>query len=132
MGPSNEYLLRNISTSLDDGSLICQDSFGLDNDVHLMISNPDFCLQSAETAARSIKEQLKGRRPNLLFICESATRHRFLGRNTISEIRLINDILEPAAMMGIISNGEIVSHQKEPERYSTCFQNSSISLLALT
>ncbi len=131
MGPSNEYLLRNVSTSLDDGSLICQDSFGRDNDVHLMISNPDFCLQSAETAARAVKEQLKNRKPHLLLIFESATRYRFLGRNTINEIRLITDILDPEVTVGMISHGEIVSHKQSEEEYTTCFQNSSVSVLAI-
>jgi hypothetical protein len=131
LGSSNEYLLRNIFTTLDDGSLICQDSLDPETEVHIMIMSPDSCVRAGQGAAQHLKEQMQTHPPSIVLAFESAVRAKLLGRNALKELRAINNVLGPIPFLGMHTYGEMFSCQSK-DGIQTLMQNNSILLLGLS
>lgn len=128
----NEYLLRNVLNTLEDGSIVCQDSVVPQSEVHIMFGNKDFCMQAAEEAALDVRQQLMGKPPSLIMVFESITRYKLLGRSSQEELRLIRKILgENIPLVGMYSCGEIFDdgHTENPTQ---AHQNGSIVVIAFT
>jgi hypothetical protein len=131
LGSGREYLLRNVLNTLEDDSIVLQDSIPENKPIHLMIGNKDSCLQAAEMAAHEVKKQILGRTPKLIFIFESMARYRILGRAAETELELIREILgREVPIFGMYSFGEITSFQL-PDGHETIFQNESIIITAM-
>ena len=129
---SNEYLLRNVLNTLEDGSIVCQDSVAPQSEVHVMFGNKDFCIQAAEEAAFDVREQLKGKPPSLIMVFESAIRYKLLGRSCQQEIQLIRRILgDEVPLIGMYSCGEIFD-DGNTENMTQVHRNGSIAILAFT
>lgn len=130
IGRDHEYLLRNILTTLDDGSLICQDTFQPSAEVHMMMMNVDSCLRAAERAAQQVNEHVKSPRIALLF--ESAARFKILGRQAHREIKMIQRALTPSHMLGIYTYGELYPYSLDHHGLCPLLQNNSIMILGLS
>jgi len=131
LGTGREYLLRNIINTLEDDSIVLQDSIPEGKPIHLMIGNKDSCLQAAELAANDVKTQLHGRIPKIIFVFESMARYRILGRAAKAELESIRKILGPEVpLFGMYSFGEISSF-KTPNGQETLLQNESIIITAI-
>ncbi len=131
-GSGREYLLRNIINTLDDDSIVLQDTIAQGKPIHLMIGNKESCLQAAEQAAKEVKTQLQGRTPKLIFIFESLSRYRILGRSAYSEIQKVREILGfSVPVFGMYCFGEIFTFASAsgPE---TLLQNESIMITAIS
>lgn len=103
-----EYTIRNVMDILEDGSIACQDIVKEGSEIHIMIGNKSSCLQSAANAANDIKKSLNGRKPQCLFIFESAMRWKILKHSWHEELKIINDILgKDFPIMGMLTYGEI-------------------------
>lgn len=131
IGHTAEYLLRNVFSTLDDGSVICQDKLDQDSAVHIMITNGESCIQAAQRAAREVKDQIKNRTPALILVFESAARHKLLGRNAPRELQAIRDVLGPAPLLGMHTYGEIFTYPWGKNISRTLLQNDSIIIMAL-
>ncbi len=128
----NEYLLRHAVNILDDGSIVCQDTIPEGVEVHIMIGNKDSCKQAAMDAAKEVQNNLFGKQPKLVIIFESLARHKLLGRDSLEEIRLIDDILgKTAPIVGMYSYGEISPFQSLYNIKKNHLQNQSIVILAI-
>jgi hypothetical protein len=131
LGSGREYLLRNVLNTLEDDSIVLQDSIPENKPIHLMIGNKGSCLQAAELAAHEAKKQILGRAPKIIFIFESMARYRILGRAAETELELIREILgREVPIFGMYSFGEIASFQL-PDGQETIFQNESIIITAM-
>lgn len=131
LGAGREYLLRNIINTLEDDSIVLQDSIPDGKPIHLMIGNKESCLQAAELAALEVKSQLQGRTPKLIFIFESMARYRILGRSANTELQNIRKILGPEVpLYGMYSFGEIFTHSSANGQ-ETLLQNESIIITAI-
>lgn len=127
-----EYILRNVVTVLEDGSLVCQDEVPEGAEVHIMIGNKDSCKQAAIEAAEEVKKNLYGKEPHLILIFESMARLKLLGRAAIQEIQLIKEILGKATpAIGMYAHGEISPFQSLVNIQKTHLQNQSIVIVAL-
>ncbi len=131
-GAGREYLLRNIINTLDDDSIVLQDTLAKGKTIHLMIGNKESCLQAAQSAAEDVKSQMQGRTPKLIFIFESLSRYRILGRSAHAEIQKVHEILGfNVPIFGMYSFGEISTYPSfdGPE---TFLQNESILIAAIS
>ncbi len=127
------YLLRNAIDFLDDGSIVCQGEVPEGSEMHLMIGSKDSCRQAALDAALEVREGLSGRQAKLIFIIESMTRYKLLGRTAIQEIQIIKDILGyTTPMIGMYSAGEVAPFQSIDHLRNTHLQNESIVIIALS
>lgn len=131
LGKGREYLLRNILKTLEDDSVVLQDSIVQNKEIHLMIGNKESCLEAAKIAAEDIKQQLQGRKPKLIFIFESLSRYRILGQSAREEIQTIQEILGTnVPVFGMHSFGEIFSYS-DSNKKETILQNESILIAAI-
>lgn len=132
LGNNREYLLRNIIKTCDDDSIVLQDTIAQGKKIHLMIGNKESCLQAAELAAQDVKTQMQGRKPKLIFIFESLSRYRILGRSANAEIQKVREILgDDIPIFGMYSFGEIFTYAS-PNGPETLLQNESIIITAIS
>ncbi|MBF0388210.1 MAG: FIST C-terminal domain-containing protein [Candidatus Omnitrophica bacterium] len=103
-----EYIIKNPSGILPDGSLICQGEIPRGTQVHLMIGDKDACRQAAHDAAVEVHDKLHGRHPKLIFIFASLSRRKLFGRSAGQEINQIKELLGLACpVFGMYTNGEL-------------------------
>ncbi|MEI6438003.1 MAG: FIST N-terminal domain-containing protein [Candidatus Omnitrophota bacterium] len=102
-----EYLIKNPSAILPDGSLVCQGEITRGTQVHLMIGDKDSCRRAAHDAAVEIRDKLHGRNPKLAFIFASLARRKLFGRSAGQELNQIKEILGLACpVFGMYTYGE--------------------------
>jgi len=129
---SNEYLLRNAVDILADGSIVCQGEVPEGAEVHIMIGNKDSCYQAATQAAQEAQRNLLGRQPQFIFIIESLTRLKLLGRMASEEIKKVKEVFgSHIPLIGMYANGEICPFQSVEKVRKPHLQNESIVVLAI-
>jgi len=128
----SQYILRNIISMLDDGSIVCQDKVTIGSKVHIMIGNQHSCQLSAEQAAYQVREQLAGLPPKLIIIIESVMRKTLLGRLAAQEVQTIKNILGASVpVFGMYSLKEIFRPVSAEKALPPEIHNSSLLLIAL-
>lgn len=127
-----EYLLRNVTGTMDDGSIVCKDPVDAGSEIHIMIGNKESCLKATQEAAKEAKAQLQGRPPSFIMIFESFLRYKLLGRDILEEVEIIKNILGSAPLIGMYSYGEILNLPSSKNTVQTQLQNGSISILAIS
>lgn len=129
----NEYLLRNATKILPDGSIVCQGAIPQGVKVHLMIGNKDSCKQAAEQAAIDAKNNLGAKEAKLVLVISSMARLKLLGRNAYQEIKRIRNVFgEHIPLFGMYSNGEICPFKTKTSIHRPHLQNESIVVVALS
>lgn len=104
---AKEYIIKSPSSVLPDGSLVCQGEVPRGTPIHLMIGDKDSCRQAAHDAAVSVRDQLHGRHPKVIFIFASLSRKKLFGRAAMQEISQIKEILGVACpVFGMYTYGE--------------------------
>jgi len=134
MKGEKEYLLRNPLSIQSDGSIACHGNIPEESEaeVHLMITNKDFCKEAARDAAHEVKEALSEREPKLIIVFESLARHKLLGRSCSQEIQAIREILGPTApLLGMYSYSEIAPLKSSDFLGEAYLHNGSIVILAI-
>ena len=130
---SREYLLRNAVNILDDGSIVCQGGVPENSVVHIMIGNKDSCKQAATQACEEAKQNLLGKKPQLIIIIESMARLKLLGRAAIQEIENIKKVFgTDVPIFGMYAHGEICPFQTVERIKKPYLQNESIVVLAIS
>jgi len=128
-----EYLIRNVTNILDDGSIVCQDNIVAGSRVHLMLGGKESCLEATKEAAMEVKAQLTGKEPEFILVFESLLRYQLLKRTLKEELAIIKKVLgEQVPLFGMFSMNEIHT----PRRYfqetaTTSIQNGAVMLLAI-
>ncbi|HSV43245.1 MAG TPA: FIST N-terminal domain-containing protein [Candidatus Bathyarchaeia archaeon] len=103
-----EYLLRNVTDILEDGSIVLQDEIPDKAEIHIMIANKASCLHSAVEAAEALKKQLGNQTPKGLLIFESAMRWRVLKHSWNQERAAIMHVLGKGfPIFGMMTYGEM-------------------------
>lgn len=127
-----EYLLRNALDILEDGSIVAQGDIPQDSEVHIMISNKDFCQQAALRAAQEAKEALGGRPAKFILIFESLLRYKLLGRAAIREIQIIKEVFgTQIPLLGMCAYGEIAPLKSARLLGEACLQNGTLVIVAV-
>ncbi len=127
-----EYLLRNIISIKDDGSLVTQGDIPENSKIRLMISTEDSRLAATVAACEEAKRNLATQKIKLLIVFDSAARFSTLGRQNDIELRIIKEVFgENTPLIGIYTNGEQAPLKSIDYLGRTYFHNQSINILAI-
>ncbi len=128
-----EYLLRNIISIKDDGSLVTQGDIPPDSKIRLMISTEDSRLAATVAACEEAKKNLGcGEKIKLVIVFVSAARLSILGKQDDTELCVIREVFgENTPLIGIYTNGEQAPLKSIDYLGRTYFHNQSINILAI-
>ena len=127
-----EYLLRNIISIKDDGSLVTQGDIPQDSKIRLMIGTKDSCLDAAADSCEEAKRNLMGQKVKFVMVFDSASRFSLLGRQCVRELEIIKEAFgEETPLIGIYTYGELAPLKSISYLGRSYFHNQSISVLAV-
>jgi len=127
-----EYLLRNIISIKDDGSLVTQGDIPQDSKIRLMIGTKDSCLDAAADSCEEAKRNLMGQKVKFVMVFDSASRFSLLGRQCVKELEIIKETFgEETPLIGIYTYGELAPLKSISYLGHSYFHNQSISVLAV-
>jgi len=127
-----EYLLRNVISIKDDGSLVTQGDVPEESKIRLMISTEDSRLEAAIAACEEAKRNLGAQKIKFLLVFDSAARFSLLGRKQEKELCVIKNAFgENTPLVGIYTNGEQAPLKSISYLGRTYFHNQSINILAI-
>lgn len=102
---TGQFLLRNVRSFGDDGSLVCTGEVSEGSWVQLMIGNKELVIEAAATAAQDAIRPLRAVHAVLIFDC--VTRRQLLGQEAGVELARIQDVIGPAIpLVGCYTYGE--------------------------
>jgi len=127
-----EYLLRNVVSIKDDGSLVTQGDVPEDSKIRLMISTEDSRLAAVISACEEAKRSLGNHKIKFVLIFDSAARFSLLSRQNERELWVIkNSFGENTPLIGIYTNGEQAPLKSINYLGKTYLHNQSINILAI-
>ena len=127
-----EYLLRNIISIKDDGSLITQGDIPQDSKIRLMIGTKDSCLEATAGACEDAKRNLMGQKAKFVMVFDSASRFSLLGRRCVEELEIIKGAFgEEISLVGIYTYGEQAPLKSLNYLGRSYCHNQSINILAV-
>ncbi len=127
-----EYLLRNIISIKEDGSLVTRGDVPQNSKIRLMISTEDSRLEAAVASCEEAKRNLGGQKIKFVMVFDSAARFSLLGRQNNIELDVIKEVLgKDTPLIGIYTNGEQAPLKSISYFGKTYFRNQSINILAI-
>lgn len=127
-----EYLLRNIISIKDDGSLVTQGDVPPDSKIRLMISTPDSRLNATIAACAEAKKDMEGKKIKFLIVFDSAARLALLGRHNEKELEVIKEAFgKDTPLIGIYTCGEQAPLKSISYLGRAYSHNQSINILAI-
>jgi len=127
-----EYLLRNIHSIENDGSLIFQGNVPEESIIRLMIGTKESCLSATRLAAAEVKKGMLGKKINFAFVFDSISRYTLLGREANKELEIIKEELgADIPLMGIYTYGEQAPLRSIGYHGRTYFHNQTITILGI-
>jgi len=127
-----EYLLRNILSIKDDGSLVTQGDIPQNSQIRLMIGTKDSCLAAAVASCIEAKRNLGAQKTKFVMVFDAASRFTLLGRQYTKELEIIKAAFgENTPLIGIYTYGEQAPLKSINYLGRAYFHNQSINILAL-
>ncbi|MFA6358266.1 MAG: FIST N-terminal domain-containing protein [Candidatus Omnitrophota bacterium] len=127
-----EYLLRNVISIKDDGSLVTRGNVPINSKIRLMISTEDSRLDATIAACAEAKRNLINQKVKFVLIFDSAARFSLLGQQQERELSVIKEAFgEDTPLIGIYTNGEQAPLKSISYLGQTYFHNQSINVLAI-
>ncbi len=127
-----EYLLRNIISIKDDGSLVTQGDVPQNSKIRLMISTEDSRLKAAIAASEEAKRNFGVEKIKFVMVFDSAARLALLGRQNNIELGVIREVFgKDTPLIGISTNGEQAPLKSINYLGQTYLHNQSINILAI-
>lgn len=127
-----EYLLRNIFSIQDNGSLIFQGNVPEGSQIRLMIGSKESCLAATKQAAEEVKKGILGRAINFVLVFDSVSRYILLGRRAVQELEIIKETLgKSTPVIGIYTYGEQAPLRAISYLGRTYFHNQTIAILGI-
>jgi hypothetical protein len=128
----NEYLLRNIISLNDDGSIITQGDVPQGSSIRIMIGTKESALSAARQAAEQVKASLRDKELSLAIVMSSASRARLLGRDIDEEFKVIRKTLgKDVPLAGFYSYGEYAPLGSTAYYGQTYLHNQTIAILGI-
>lgn len=125
-----EYLLRNIISIEDIGSIHLHGDIPQGSQIRLMIGTKESCLDAARQAAEEAKKVLPGHKLNFALVFDSISRYILLGRQAGKEIDIIKASLgENTPILGIYTYGEQAPLRAVNYQGQSYFHNQTVSIL---
>lgn len=127
-----EYLLRNIISIKDDGSLVTRGGIPQNSKIRLMISTKESRLAATNSACNEAKINLRTKKAKFLIVFASAARFSILGNQNDAELCAIQESFgKDTPLIGIYTNGEQAPLKSINYLGRTYFHNQSINILAI-
>jgi len=127
-----EYLLRNIVSIEDNGSLIFQGNVPEKSMIRLMIGTKESCLEATLEAALQAKEGLAFRQPQMIIVFDSISRYTLLGRDMGKELDIIHDNFgKNIPLIGLCTFGEQAPLRSIDYKGKSYLHNQTIAILTL-
>ncbi|MFC1657777.1 FIST signal transduction protein [Candidatus Omnitrophota bacterium] len=132
-----EYLLRNILSIEEDGSLVCRGDVPVGSRVRLMIATKESCLAATEEAAQDAKQAFamrtfpKQEPINAILVFNSASRLYLLGRQITKELEIIKSHFPDTPIMGLCTFGEQAPLKATDFAGKTYCHNQTIAIIAM-
>lgn len=128
----DEYLLRNVISLAEDGSIIAQGDVPQGSSIRLMIGTKESALAAARQAAQQVKTALRDKKIALALVISSASRAHLLGRRIGAEINAVKEILgHNSPVAGFYSYGEYAPLGSTNYYGQTYLHNQAIALLGI-
>jgi hypothetical protein len=126
-----EYLLRNIHSILDNGTLVFRAEVPQESTIRLMIGTKEKALAAAKEAAIEALHALGGGRAQFVLVFSSISRYMLLGKSAEQEIAIIKEIFGAhTPILGLYTFGEHAPLNGLDYRGKTYCHNQTISILA--
>ena len=134
-----EYLLRNVISVENRGTLVCQGSIPEGSTIRLMISTPETCLAAIAQAIKEAQKNLEGsllrqrnvKNSRFAIVFSSISRYNLLRRNIKKELNFIKEGLGETPFLGIYTHGELAPLTASSYRGQTYFHNQDFSILII-
>jgi hypothetical protein len=127
-----EFLLRNIRSIEDDGSLILQGSIPENSQIRLMIGTKESCLEATNQAIDDVNKGLAGKLPNFVFVFDSISRSMLLRREAKKELEIIKKQFGPEIpVVGLYTYGEQAPLTAVNYQGKAYLHNQTVTLLAI-
>ena len=128
----DEYLLRNVMSVQEDGSLILQGEIAEGAQIRLMIGTKESCLTATKEAVDEAKKGLQNQRSDFVLVFDSISRYILLGRQASRELQIIKEGLgQDTPIIGIYTYGEQAPLKAVDYHGKTYFHNQTITVLAM-
>jgi len=128
----DEYLLRNVTTIQEDGSLVFQGNVPQETKVRLMIGTKESCMDAALAALEDVKKSFEGKTMKFVLVFDSVSRYILLGRQAKKELELIrNNLDSDIPIIGIYTFGEQAPLKAISYQGRTYFHNQTIAILGI-
>jgi hypothetical protein len=127
-----EYLLRNIHSIENDGTLILQGSIPENSQVRLMIGTKESCLQATDQAIDAVNKELAGKSANFILVFNSISRHILLRRDAEKELEIIKKQFgDEIPVVGLYTYGELAPLTAIGYHGKAYLHNQTVTLLAI-
>ena len=127
-----EYLLRNIFSIEDNGSLVLQGDIAENSQIRLMIGTKESCLDATRQALYDVRKGFGEHKSSLIFIFNSVSRYILLGREAKKELKIIRECLGYAVpVVGIYTYGEQAPMKAIDYQGRAYSHNQTITLLGI-
>jgi len=127
-----EYLLRNIVSIKDDGSLVTRGDIPQGSKIRLMVSTKESRLGAVSQACQEAQKNLAGLKAKFVIVFDSAARSLLLGRQNQAELEVIKEEFgKDTPIIGMYTNGEQAPLKSINYLGRTYFHNQSINIIAI-
>ncbi len=128
----HEYLLRNILSLEDDGTIAFQGNVPEGSDIRLMIGTKESCLAATRETIDEIKKNLFGHSIDFVLVFDAVSRYILLGRDAHKEIDILREKLgDRVPIIGIYTYGEQAPLKAINYQGRAYFHNQTISMVAV-
>lgn len=132
LGGEKEFLLRNVSSIEDDGSVIFQGDVPMNSQIRLMIGTKETALNAVKEAVEEVKKDLSDKPCKFALVFNSASRYRLLGREANKELEIIKAGLgKDTSIIGLYTYGEQAPLKSTNYLGKTHFHNQTITILGI-
>jgi hypothetical protein len=127
-----EFLLRNVFSIEDDGSIVLQGNVPQNSQIRLMIGTKETCLTATHQALEEAKRGLFSRPCNFVLVFDSVSRYILLGRQAGKELEIIKEVLgKDTPIIGLCTYGEQAPLRSINYLGRTYFQNQTITIVTI-
>jgi hypothetical protein len=127
-----EFLLRNVSSIEDDGSIVFQGNVPENSRIRLMIGTRETCLAATYQALEEAKKGLFGRPAKFALVFDSISRYILLGREANKELEIIKKELgSNTPLIGLYTYGEQAPLRSINYLGKTYFHNQTFTILVI-
>lgn len=126
-----EYILRNILSIKEDGSLIFQGNVSQGSQIRLMIGTKESALAATQQAILQAKKNLTTK-VDFVLVFDSISRYILLRREARKELEIIKDAVgKNTPIIGLYTYGEQAPLRALSYQGQTYFHNQTIAILAI-